>query len=335
MPEGPEAHHCAKILHKSLKGKTLSKITFEDEKDFGITDFESLNLPRRVEEIVAIGKRVIWVLDDDSRIIVSFAMTGGFCFKPVDYTRIKFHLHDTLSVEKDEKSIPVPMVNYDAKVPAADCDVPMPMVDTDDKVPIADCNIKIGKVPAPDCGKVPVEIGKVPATKVLYYRDTRKFSSIQVIKTKKMFIKWRNEHLGYDPLSDEKLDDDEWKALFHRRAIVANILNDQPTISGIGNYLRSEILYSAKISPFRKGNTLTDDELKRLHRKTIKIMKKSLSLGGHTIESFEDPHGNVGKYEPKIYGCKIVTNDEYLRPVSMKLCKNQNVYWAPSCQKDE
>lgn len=37
---------------------------------------------------------------------------------------------------------------------------------------------------------------------------------------------------------------------------------DQKTISGIGNYLRADILWMCKISPFRKVNKLSDQEIK-------------------------------------------------------------------------
>ena len=54
---------------------------------------------------------------------------------------------------------------------------------------------------------------------------------------------------------------------------------DQSIISGVGNYLRSEILWVAKISPYRK--VLSDDknekilspyELKKLYCSLIKII---------------------------------------------------------------
>jgi formamidopyrimidine-DNA glycosylase len=42
-------------------------------------------------------------------------------------------------------------------------------------------------------------------------------------------------------------------------------LTDQRLIAGIGNAYSDEILHAARLSPFKKANKLTDDELARLH----------------------------------------------------------------------
>jgi formamidopyrimidine-DNA glycosylase len=39
------------------------------------------------------------------------------------------------------------------------------------------------------------------------------------------------------------------------------VLMNQKVISGIGNYLRADILYMSKICPFRKVNKLSDIEI--------------------------------------------------------------------------
>jgi len=49
-----------------------------------------------------------------------------------------------------------------------------------------------------------------------------------------------------------------------RRSVIATVLMDQKVLAGIGNYLRAEILYEARISPKRKCNSLSDEELENL-----------------------------------------------------------------------
>ena len=46
---------------------------------------------------------------------------------------------------------------------------------------------------------------------------------------------------------------------------IGNVLMDQKTISGVGNYLRSDSLWMAKISPFRKVKDIDEKELKELY----------------------------------------------------------------------
>jgi formamidopyrimidine-DNA glycosylase len=45
---------------------------------------------------------------------------------------------------------------------------------------------------------------------------------------------------------------------------IGNVLMNQKVISGIGNYLRSEILYVSKINPFRIVKNISDNELKEI-----------------------------------------------------------------------
>ncbi|MCD5416271.1 Fpg/Nei family DNA glycosylase [Candidatus Bipolaricaulota bacterium] len=50
-----------------------------------------------------------------------------------------------------------------------------------------------------------------------------------------------------------------------RRRQVKTLLTDQKMIAGIGSAYADEILFSAKLSPVRYVNTLTEDEVARLH----------------------------------------------------------------------
>jgi formamidopyrimidine-DNA glycosylase len=49
-------------------------------------------------------------------------------------------------------------------------------------------------------------------------------------------------------------------------------LTDQRLIAGIGNAYSDEILHAAKLSPFKKANKLTPEELTRLHTAIVEIL---------------------------------------------------------------
>jgi len=65
------------------------------------------------------------------------------------------------------------------------------------------------------------------------------------------------------------------------------LLRDQRTIAGIGRSWVDEILWEAKLSPFKKGNDLSDDEVGRLHA--------ALPVLGDAIAFYEE---NVGPAVP-------------------------------------
>lgn len=63
------------------------------------------------------------------------------------------------------------------------------------------------------------------------------------------------------------LDEELLSELLQRAGSVQlkGALTDQRLIAGIGNAYSDDILHAAKLSPFKKANKLTDDELKRLN----------------------------------------------------------------------
>ncbi len=63
------------------------------------------------------------------------------------------------------------------------------------------------------------------------------------------------------------------------------ILRDQRSIAGIGRSWVDEILWEAKLSPFRKGSDLDADEIARLH--------ESLAVLGRAIDHYEEVVGDT------------------------------------------
>jgi len=91
--------------------------------------------------------------------------------------------------------------------------------------------------------------------------------------------------LGPDILSMEL----DWKTVldraispkFRRRSLAA-LYVDQHFLAGIGDYLRSEILYAARLNPWCTPGELDKPALARLGRQTLAITKRSYRTGGLT-----------------------------------------------------
>ena len=124
--------------------------------------------------------------------------------------------------------------------------------------------------------------------------------------------------------------------------------------SGIGNYLMPEILYDAKLSPFRTMGSLTDDEIKRLGTSIKRIIKLSYynNTTGYmfNFESFTESHklGIIsGKYPDYHKDIKFKPTDVFefkvYRQKTDKLGnkveqdktinEGRTTYWVPSIQK--
>jgi formamidopyrimidine-DNA glycosylase len=88
-------------------------------------------------------------------------------------------------------------------------------------------------------------------------------------------------HVGPD--AAEVSRDDFRHRIGRGRAPIKARLLDQHAISGVGNLLADEILWQAGISPLRRTNQLTTEELDQLRRVTRRVIRNSIRKGGaHT-----------------------------------------------------
>jgi len=82
---------------------------------------------------------------------------------------------------------------------------------------------------------------------------------------------------------------------------ICKFLMEQKYFSGIGNYLKSEILYRARISPFRAINTLTNLEIQTLFSVALATIAESYKCGGLTHGTFLDPDMQKGTFPVFVY----------------------------------
>ena len=68
---------------------------------------------------------------------------------------------------------------------------------------------------------------------------------------------------------------------FARRQL-SGLMLDQGFLAGVGNYLRSEILFDAGISPYRKTGSLSKDEFEQLAKSAIDVTALAYTEKGVT-----------------------------------------------------
>lgn len=71
----------------------------------------------------------------------------------------------------------------------------------------------------------------------------------------------------------------------------------QDRLVGIGNIYASEILWHARLSPFRAAGRLTRAEIARLHDATRTVLAAAIEACGTTFSDFQDAHGLTGSYQ--------------------------------------
>jgi len=171
--------------------------------------------------------------------------------------------------------------------------------------------------------------------KTLYYDDARGFGGIAIAFSIKELHDLLSD-VGPCLLSERHLVTAElWnKELSNKRLQgkqIGDFLLDQKRFAGIGNYLKSEILYRAAISPYRSLGSLADGEKECLRIITFETIDESYQNGGLTIENYWDPYGRKGTYPCRVYGRKTDWHGNIVETVTLK--DQRTTYWCPAVQK--
>jgi formamidopyrimidine-DNA glycosylase len=78
--------------------------------------------------------------------------------------------------------------------------------------------------------------------------------------------------MGPDVLKE--LDEDGFlKRMMSGRGMIKNIITNERIIAGIGNAYSDEVLWEAKLHPFRKRTDIGEDGLRELYRSIVRVME--------------------------------------------------------------
>lgn len=170
----------------------------------------------------------------------------------------------------------------------------------------------------------------------LYYDDQRRFGTMKFTNDKSVLDKKLKE-IGPDVLN-EKFEFTEWQKIIKQKKLmnkpIFKVITDQKIISGIGNYLKAEILYRARLSPHRLVKDIADSEIALLYKSIKTCITESYSIGGVSIQNYSDIEGNDGKYglELLVYRKKKDKHGNTVKPEKIGT-DSQTTYWVPAIQK--
>ena len=196
----------------------------------------------------------------------------------------------------------------------------------------------------------------------LYYNDPRNFGNIEIVSN--------HDHLKkkLDSLAPDVLKNDfdlqslvkEYlsKSLSRKKQLIFKVLMKQNLkdgiVSGLGNYLTPEILYDAKISPFRTIGSLSSIEIKKLSKSIKYIVKLSyynnntgymtnfgdfVNIHKLNIDNkiYPEYHENIKLNKTDKFNFKVYRQDK--DPKGNKVDKDKTInktrttYWVKNIQK--
>lgn len=106
------------------------------------------------------------------------------------------------------------------------------------------------------------------------------------------------EELGLDPVSEPVTWTVFGRSLLQRRVRLKTLLTDPTFVVGIGDIYADEILFHAGLRHNRMSDSLTSQEIRRLHRALVGTLHDAIKHRGTSIpeREFIDPVGNPGEY---------------------------------------
>ena len=102
-------------------------------------------------------------------------------------------------------------------------------------------------------------------------------------------------------------------------------LLEQKHVSGVGNYLRNEVLYLTKISPHRKLKELTLKEKEDLFNASLRVIYSAYKSKGPPNGYYPD-----GKFKLMVYNQE---QDFLGNKVVKEKIQNRTIHWVPEIQK--
>jgi endonuclease-8 len=112
---------------------------------------------------------------------------------------------------------------------------------------------------------------------------------------------------------------------------IADVLLNQRVVAGIGNVFKSEVLFLAKVSPFRRVADVSDEELANILTLSRRLMLRNVQPGTRERRTTDRAHPSEGLW---VYGrraepCrKCGTRIEYRKQGR----DVRGTYWCPKCQ---
>ena len=163
--------------------------------------------------------------------------------------------------------------------------------------------------------------------------DLRKFAKIIAGEKKEIENLPEIKNLGPNPL---KVPFDEFSEILKKKkGNIKTVLMDQEIFAGIGNIYSDEILWQAKINPFKSSSKLAKSELKSLYSATSNILKKAIKLKGTSISDYRDPSGQSGGYAKvrKVYQKEDKPCQRCQTPIKRVKIGSRSAHFCPVCQR--
>ncbi len=168
----------------------------------------------------------------------------------------------------------------------------------------------------------------------LLFNDPRKFGRIEL---------WPADRedealagLGPEPLSTDFTVDVLSSRLAGRKGPIKTVLLAQETVAGLGNIYADEALFLARIHPLRPANSLSAEELSRLHAAIVSVLGMAIEYGGTTFSGYRGLQGELGENYDHLKAYYKAGDVKHCfrcgSPIASQVIAQRTAHFCPQCQ---
>jgi formamidopyrimidine-DNA glycosylase len=163
----------------------------------------------------------------------------------------------------------------------------------------------------------------------LFFKDVRKFGKLKIINQYLFDTKFNTSYDCLNPSYNTTKHLNYLDEKVSAKKSICSVIMNQKYFPGIGNYVKSESLYAAKIHPEEKwGNLNKKIKLKLIHN-ISKVMESSYQSGGAELKDFKNPF-KVSSFDLKIYGKKYTEKKNLI--TSKTTSDSRTTWFCPKTQ---
>jgi formamidopyrimidine-DNA glycosylase len=124
--------------------------------------------------------------------------------------------------------------------------------------------------------------------------------------------------------------------LSRRSAKLKTLLLDQSFVAGVGNIYADEALWRARLHPLRAADTLTDVEVRRLHRAVRQVLRQGITNRGSSFSDYVGVDGEPGDNAERLMVYRRTDQPCYRcgRPIRRIVVGQRSTHFCPRCQPE-
>jgi formamidopyrimidine-DNA glycosylase len=140
---------------------------------------------------------------------------------------------------------------------------------------------------------------------------------------------------GPEPLSTTFTAAKLAERLRGRSARLKTLLLDQSFIAGVGNIYADEALWRARLHPLRTADSLTPNEVARLHRAIRSVLRQGITNRGTSFGDYVGADDRPGENAEKLMVYQRTGEPCYRcgRPIERIVVGQRSTHFCPRCQK--